>query len=256
LKVIGDISAPQFEAIKRTWLQMVSGIQNAHKTPILNVPNKEGDIAFERMQLTNDEMQFGEWMNWLLKLGCAIYQIDPAEVNFKFGNEGSQGKEMFESSQEARIRASKDKGLRPLLRSIETWFNTYILWRLYPEFEFRFMGLDSRDETQQAELDTKRAQTSTTINEIRREQGKPDLPWGDIILSPTAFQAKMLSEGMGMMAGGFGGQGNDGAMTKSLDALHHDTSKACSCGSHDYDHAGNDFKAPPSKAGRLIDLTL
>ncbi len=265
LKVVGDISAAQFEAIRRSWLQMVSGIQNAHKTPIFNVPNKDGDIDFVSMQFTNNEMQFAEWMNWLLKLGCAIYQIDPAEVNFKFGNEG-QGKEMFESNQEARIRASKDKGLRPLLRSIESWFNSYILWRLYPEFEFRFMGLDGHDEAQQAELDAKRAQTSATVNEIRREQGKPDLPWGDIILNPTAFQAKMLSDGMGMMGNTQGmpsilelasqAEGKKEDQQKIEKSLLSPSSAPCSCGNHHHDTTPITGQTPEPKAGRLIDLTL
>jgi hypothetical protein len=38
--------------------------------------------------VNNREMEYGQWMDWLTKLTCAVFGIDPVEINFIFGNSG------------------------------------------------------------------------------------------------------------------------------------------------------------------------
>ena len=85
---------------------------------------------------------------------------------------------------EERIAHSQDKGLRPLLRSISSWINTWIVTPYDPDFQFRFVGFDSLSEFHKVDLDVKRIRSYMTINEIRAEHDLPPLdgPTGDLIL--------------------------------------------------------------------------
>jgi hypothetical protein len=135
-------------------------------------------------------MQFDVWMGWLLKFGCAVFQMDPMEVGFKFGNEGGGG--LFEKGNvEERIRRSRAKGLSPMLRSLEYWFNTHITWILNSDLELTFAGLDTQDEQDRVSLDKERVKTQITLNELRIEKDQPPVPWGDVILDSVALEAKM-----------------------------------------------------------------
>lgn len=204
-----------FNAAQRQWKAMVSGVTNAHVTPWFNVPDKEGDIKFEQLQLTNTEMQFFEWLGWLYRLICADYQIDPAETGFSFGNEG-QAAALSDRGPADRIRSSQTRGLAPLLRVGESWFNAYLVWPRWPELEFAFAGEDAETEGQRVELDHKRGRTTHTVNELRAQDDLPPLPWGDVILDPVALQAR--SGGSGQDAPGEPGRPAPGAPQPSRPA--------------------------------------
>ncbi len=66
---------------------MLAGVGNAWKTPILNA---DDGVEWVSMQSNNRDMEYNEWMNFLLKLACAMFLMDPAEVNFKFGSESEK----------------------------------------------------------------------------------------------------------------------------------------------------------------------
>ena len=63
-------------------------------------------------------MEYTSWMEYLIKLSCAIYSIDPTEIGWDISR-GSSGGGLFEGSQEQRLKHSKDKGLYPLLKFIQ-----------------------------------------------------------------------------------------------------------------------------------------
>lgn len=173
----------QLESFKRQWRAQVNGMTGAWKTPVLQVPD---GIEYINVSQSNREMEFEKWMNYLVNIVCAIYQIDPAEVNFpNNGGVSGTGGGVFESSQEAKIKNSKDKGLKPLLRFIETIINKYIVSKFSQDYVFVFTGLDEKSDEEKAELDSKQVKTWRTINEIRKEHGEKPLENGDIILDPS-----------------------------------------------------------------------
>ena len=95
------------------WYAQISSVQNAWKTPILN----SDDIQWVSMHSANREMEYAAWMDWLTKPICAVFGIDPVEINFIFGGGGSGGgSAMFDRRPyAAEVTESKDKGLRALL---------------------------------------------------------------------------------------------------------------------------------------------
>lgn len=173
----------QLDSFKRQWRAQVNGMTGAWKTPVLQVPN---GIEYINVSQSNREMEFEKWMNYLVNIVCAVYQIDPAEVNFpNNGGVSGNGGSVFESSQEVKLKNSKDKGLKPLMRFIESIINKFVVSKFSQDYVFVFTGLDEKSEEEKAELDTKQVKTWRTVNEIRKEHGEKPLENGDIILDPS-----------------------------------------------------------------------
>lgn len=186
----------QLESFKRQWRAQVNGMTGAWKTPVLQVPD---GIEYISVNQSNRDMEYSQWMNYLINIVCAVYAIDPAEINFS-NNGGAAGQSsVFESSQEQKLKNSKDKGLKPLLRFIETIINKFVVSKFSQEYVFAFTGLDEKTEEEKAELDTKQVKTWKTINEVRKEHGEKPLENGDVILDPSYLnyiqQKEMAAQG-------------------------------------------------------------
>ena len=203
----GVMSTQQLESFKRQWRSQVTGMTGAWKTPVVQIPN---GIEYINVSQSNREMEFEKWMNYLINIVCAVYQIDPAEVNFpNNGGVAGTGGGIFESSNESKLKNSKDKGLRPLLRFIESLINKYIVSRFSEEFVFNFTGIDEKSEDEEADFDAKTVKVYRTVNEIRADHGKEPLPNGDIILDPSYLnyiQQKEAAEQQAQMMNGAGGE--------------------------------------------------
>lgn len=140
---------------------------------------------------------------------CAIYQIDPSEINFDLRGSAGGQQPVFMGNNEAQQKISKDRGLKPLLRFFEDGLNRHIVHRIDPEFELAFVGLDAKSEEQSIELRQKQGMTHTTINELRELDDLPPIPHGDIVANPTYvnyLSQKEAAEQQGGVAGGMPGQ--------------------------------------------------
>lgn len=215
----GTIPPDQLEMFRRQWHQQVSGVNNAWKTPIVSM-GKDSKLNWQSLHSTNREMEFGKWLEYCIKTICGVYQIDPIEIGFDIAKQGAGqqggGTSLSDGSQKDRILYSQDKGLRPLLRHIQTLLNEYIIYRIDPNFEFEFVGLAAKTEKDELDQAEQQIKTFKTINEIRAEHDlKPlgkldeiespgDLPLNDTIINIWSnAQAQAQAEGM---------MGEEGAM--------------------------------------------
>jgi len=176
----GMIPDRHMAAFRRQWTAMVSGVTNAWKTPITNA---EG-LEWINMQLTNRDMEYSAWMDFLIKICCARFLIAPEEVNFSYGNTG-QVAAMGGTSTEEKLKASKDLGLRPLVHFLFESINRNFLWDLDPLYEVVPVGLDEKGVEAETELLEKQTKVWMTVNEARRFAGEEPLPGkqGDVILN-------------------------------------------------------------------------
>lgn len=194
LNVKGSVNPTQFEAFKRMWHSQVSGVQNAWKTPMLN----SEDVQWIQMQLSNSEMGYQMWMEYLCKICCALYRIDPAEINFDLrGGVGQQP--VFMSTNEAQQKASKDRGLQPLLNFVEDSLNRHVIWKVDPNFEVAFVGLDAKTVEQAMQLRQQQASTTYKLNEVRALDGLPPVEHGDVVCNPTYIGYRMQMMQMATM---------------------------------------------------------
>lgn len=232
---IGDGKISQF---KQQWQSMMSGVYQSHKTPIL-----EGDIDWVDLQHNNRDMEFSHWQEYLIKLSCAIFRIDPAEINFPLSG-GAEQKAMFEGNNEARLKHSKDKGLYPLLKFIERKINKFIVSRINPNFVFEFTGLGVDDKNTELESDIKMMSNFMTVDEIRVKRGLAPIgeeKGGNVIANSTVFQALMQkeqakqAEQQANMGQGGDEQQQDGEMSQNW-------------GEEEQDQDGNEEENPFEKA--------
>lgn len=181
----------KLQDFKQAWQAMVAGVVNAHKTPVL-----EGDVEWVDLQLTNRDMEFAKWQEYLIKLSCAIYRIDPAEINFPLS--GSSGAKMvYEGNNEARLKHSKDKGLYPALKFLQRKINKYLISQMDPEYEFCFVGMDGVDIGDELDQDIKMLTNFMTLDEVRVRRGLKPLgaaKGGDLILNAAYMQQKQMEQ--------------------------------------------------------------
>jgi hypothetical protein len=200
----GTIPDKHLQAFRRQWYAMVAGVHNAWRTPITNAE----ELQWINMQMTNRDMEYSAWMDFLIKIACARYLIAPEEVNFSYGNTG-QSQAMGTAPIEEKLKASKDLGLRPLVR---WWFevlNTSFIQRIDPDFEVVPVGLDSQGPQAELEYLGKAQSSLMTVDEARAVMEMPPLgdeKGGDMINSATFVQWMQGKQGMGDGDDGFGGE--------------------------------------------------
>ncbi len=181
-------TSDMLEEFQRHWQAQVAGTENAWKTPVLQSEGLEW-IDFSK---TNRDMEFGNWMEYLIKIASGVYLIDPAELNFDLHG-GVQQTPLFESSQEWKLKASRDRGLKPLLRFLAKQINKHIIDAIDDHFTLEFVGLDELSEQDKHNLLTEQIASYMTLNEARRQLDLPDLPGGDHPMNPTYLEVLKMN---------------------------------------------------------------
>lgn len=173
-------------------------LHNSHKMPIINADK----LDFINTQQSNKDMEWSRYQEFLIKITCAMYKIDPSEIGFPMSG-SAESHPMFEGNNEARLQYSKDKGLKPLLKRLQFWINKYLISQIDPQYEFRFVGIEGEVDAQtELDNDIKGLSNFTTLNEIRAKRNLPLLPNGDVPLNPMYIQLMMSSMEGGEEGGG------------------------------------------------------
>lgn len=194
----GSVPPDQLEAFRRQWYAQATGVNNAWRTPIIAM-GKDSKMNWQSLHANNREMEFGKWLEYCIKTICGVFQIDPLEIGFDISKQGSGqsggSSGLGNSNQQERIRFSQDKGLKPLLVFIQSLINDYIVYRIDPNFEFKFVGLNVGTDKDELDKQVQQVKSFKTINEIRAEQDMEPLPDfdkiknpGDLVLDPSLIQ--------------------------------------------------------------------
>jgi hypothetical protein len=94
--------------------------------------------------------------------------------------------------QEWKLKASRDRGLKPLLRFIAKQINENIISKIDDHFVFDFAGLEELTEQEKHTLRTEQVASYLTLNEVRRTDDLPDLEYGDMPMNPAYLQAMQI----------------------------------------------------------------
>lgn len=187
LRIKGTNNEAALQQFRQQWQSMISGVMQSWKTPVV-----EADVEWIDLQKNNRDMEYTAWMEYLIKLACAIYSIDPTEIGWDISRpQGSGG--LFEGSQQYRLQHSKDKGLYPLLKFLQRKLNKYIVEQINPDFELVFMGLNGLTIEQELDMDIKKLNSFVTVNEIRQKYEMNPLKGGDNPNNPTFIQSKNMA---------------------------------------------------------------
>lgn len=186
LHIKAPVNRRKLETIRLQWKHMISGAKNSFHTPIFSGMD---EIQWIPLTQNHSDMEFSNWMNYLIKIICGIYQIDPSEIGFGMKDEGGAGGGLNGDNTAEKLQQGKDKGLRPLLIHIQNFFNKNIMSRLDDDFEFEFCGLEKETPKEMTDRQASEVKFKKTVNEIREENNQIPIPGADdLILDPVYYQ--------------------------------------------------------------------
>ena len=184
LHIKAAINRRKLETVRQQWQHMLKGARNSFQTPIFAGME---EVSWIPLTQNHNDIGFEGWMRYLIKMICAIYQIDPHEIGIGFKDEGSGGGSLGGDATKEKMDQSKDKGLYPLLRHIEDFINEQILKPFDSRFVLKFTGITDESKTESVDRQDKERKFKKTVNEIRAEDGLPPLPGMDDFIAGPEF---------------------------------------------------------------------
>lgn len=190
LSYSGNINQASINDFRNQWQAQVASVSNAHKIPLINADK----INFIPTHVPNKDMEFNMYQEFLIKVACAAYTIDPSEIGFPMAGASGSSDGLGGRNNSEKLKYSKDKGLKPLLKNYQYWLNRNVVSQIDPNFELRFVGIDDfEDKGTDLENDIKKLGAFMTVNEIRIKHNLKPIDGMDIILNPVASQASMMA---------------------------------------------------------------
>lgn len=187
----GNVDQGTLNEFRQDWKQTMSTVFNSHKIPVI-----QGiDLEWIDLQQTNRDMEFTEWIKFLLVIACAVYRMDPSELGFQFQD---AARIFGQEGQKERLDHSKQKGLTPLLVFYQNILNKYIISEIDDRLELVFTGIEIEDEAAQVELDKKKSEAGFVSLEdmFEKYSGRKFDPNKDTILN-TVYQSAQSNKMMG-----------------------------------------------------------
>ena len=190
-----NISNSTLNEFRQVWSQTMKGVQNSHRVPVVNGI----DLEWIDLQKNNRDMEFNEWLKFLVIISCSVYRMDPTELGFQFKD---QAQIFGQDGQKQRLQHSREKGLKPLLIFLQNIITEYLVSELNEDYEFVFTGIEVEDEAAQVQLDKEKIEMGAVAMQdiFKKYSVREFYPENDIILNQvyqTAQAAKQQQEMFG-----------------------------------------------------------
>lgn len=201
-----NISNSTLQEFRQAWTQTMAGYQNSHRTPVINGIDLEW---VDLQKLSNRDMEFNEWIKFLIIMTCSVYRIDPSELGFNF----KESQQIFgQDGQRERLKHSREKGLKPLLIFLQGVITKYIVSELDENYEFAFTGIEVEDEEAQVKLDSEKLSSGMVAMQdiFKKYNGRDFDPEKDIILNQVYQGMKQAEEQNKMFGASQPGQQPEG----------------------------------------------
>lgn len=173
LQLIGQVNERDLEAYREYLMSELMG--QFHRPAIMAGQTKAEVINLK--DLTNNDMQFMEYQNWLAKLMTAAYGLSAQDINLGDKQGLGSGKES-----ETQMELSEGKGYSSTLELIKEQVNLIIEEDFgFDLIEFDWVADDTLDETELTDITDKRLKNgSITLNEVRDKFGEKRFgTWAD-----------------------------------------------------------------------------
>jgi len=144
---------------------------------------EKGNVKIEQLQLSNKDMEFGQYQEFLLSKLMAVYGMQPiilGVINSTTGKLNSQ----------EQVNQFKIDAVLPYLKMLVETMNLVLLWNEnnfgYRDIYLTHDDLDLKDMSDTAEVyNTYLKNGVITINQVRQELKMSPVPWGDIPYIPV-----------------------------------------------------------------------
>lgn len=209
-----NISGSTLNEFRQAWMQTMRGVENSHRVPIINGI----DLEWIDLQRNNRDMEFNEWLKFLVIMSCSVYRIDPTELGFQFKD---QAQVFGQDGQKARLQHSREKGLKPILIFLENVITKYIVSELDEDFEFSFTGIEVEDEEAQVKLDSEKLEKGMVAMQdiFQKYSGRPFDPENDIIINQVYQTSKQAEQQQQMYGASVPGESEEAGVSTDEESL-------------------------------------
>lgn len=209
-----NISPSTLNEFRQAWMQTMRGVENSHRVPVINGI----DLEWIDLQKGNRDMEFNDWLKFLVIMSCSVYRIDPTELGFQFKD---QAQIFGQDGQKARLQHSREKGLKPILIFLENVITKYIISELDEDFEFSFTGIEVEDEEAQVKLDSEKLEKGMVAMQdiFQKYSGRPFDPENDIIINQVYQTAKQAEQQQQMYGASVPGESEEAGVLSDEESL-------------------------------------
>ncbi|KAA1292794.1 portal protein [Leptospira interrogans serovar Geyaweera] len=167
----GDATQEVIESLQLQWQEMISGIDDSHRIPIIGT--SAGEVRWTPLSIPND-MLFKDLMQWCTSFVLMGHGMDQSELGLRLI--GSQAT-FSEGNQVEKSKLSMTRANLSLLTYFESPFNRLKEFR---EDDFsgivcEFTGKNPEDEKEKLSKSKDEVSNWKLIDEIRIEQDKPTI---------------------------------------------------------------------------------
>jgi hypothetical protein len=148
-----DVSPGDVKAIKQQFQASINSVQNAWKMPVFSI-QKEDDIRWEPIDNSSRDIEFQYLSDQNSRVILSSFQMSPDELpGYSHLSRATNSQTLSETSNEFKLTAARDVGIRPLLLKIQDFLNAKILPLIDPELaEFctlELVGLEKVNQEQE-----------------------------------------------------------------------------------------------------------
>jgi len=193
---VKNMNTSRIEEFRQNWMADMAGVQNAHKMPIIDADT----LDFVSTQQSNKDMEYHKYMEFLIKMYCAVFTISPEEIGFTLEGTGTGGGGLSGGDNTTELEYSRSKGLIPLVKFLQAKLNKFIVGpKSKGKYELVFLGVNQKTEEKELESDIKQVTNGGMAMQdfFRKYSGRDFKPDEDIILNPVYLQFKQMQSMMG-----------------------------------------------------------
>lgn len=182
----------RLQNLRMQFQQTINSVKHAHRIPTFAI-GLDDSLEWKAIQGGNTEMEFQYLADTVSRIVMGAFQISPDELpGYQHLSKGSNSQSLSESNNEFKLEASRDVGIRPLLLSMQDFFNKNIIPVIDEEvaqfFALSFLGLDKDSPEKEAAKLQQDIQTHASMNDVLDVVEKERLPTevgGDLIMNPS-----------------------------------------------------------------------
>ncbi len=192
-----SIDQKEVEKIRQGFQAMITGNNNAHRMPLINI-DKDDKLIFSPFETGSKDMEFQYLSDMTARIIFSAFGMSPDEITgWAYLSRGMSNQGLAESNNSFNLTATRDTAIRSLLGNVENYLNREILPLLDPQLAdkvvIRLVGLDAETPEKESIRLQQDLKIHYTMDDVLRKVNKPPIgKWmgGELPFSPD-YQAKL-----------------------------------------------------------------
>jgi hypothetical protein len=149
-----EVDQNNLDDIKQQFMAGVNNVQNSFRTPLFGI-GKDDEIKWVQTESPQKDGEFQFLFDQVTRNILSAFGMSPDELpGFAHLSKGTNNQGLSESSNEWKLQAARDVGIRPLIQQMQDFLNLRLLPIIDPELaqicELRLEGFDAENKQQEA----------------------------------------------------------------------------------------------------------